>query len=314
MRKTLLRRTTPLAIVTLACLGFAGAAFAAGDGLATAERLSAWQAVILGIVEGVTEYLPVSSTGHLVLVERLMDLGRTEQARTAIDAYTVIIQFGAILAVLALSKDRVISVFKGLVGRDDDGRHLLFNLVVAFVPAAILGLTLADTIDAHLLEAGPVAGALIVGGVAILLLGSRLRSAHGRGQALEELTIRSALIIGLAQALALWPGTSRSLVTILGGLLVGLSMTAAVEFSFLLGLITLTAATGLSVLKDGSTVIDTYGWSAPLIGIVFAGISAFLAVRSFVAYLKQRDLDVFGWYRIALGIVIAVLIVATDLF
>jgi undecaprenyl-diphosphatase len=289
-------------------------AFAAAADSASGEQLGIGEALVLGVVEGVTEYLPVSSTGHLVLVEHLMDLGQDETAKTALDAYTVIIQFGAILAVLALSRKRVISVLNGLIGRDAEGRTLLVNLVVAFVPAGVIGFALNDTIDEHLLKPGPVAGALIVGGIVILLLTPKLRRRAENGVALEALTIRSAAVIGAIQVLAMWPGTSRSLVTILGGLAVGLTLSAAVEFSFLLGLITLTAATALAALKDGSTVIDTYGVGAPLIGIIAAGVSAFVAVRTFVAFLKQRELTVFGWYRIAIGVLIVGLLAFSDVF
>ncbi len=301
-----------LAAVVLAVFGIARGATAQDAAESEIEGLSAIHAVVLGVVEGVTEYLPVSSTGHLVVTERLLDLGTSgDQDRDALDAYTVIIQFGAILAILAISRHRVASVWRGVFGDDVDGRSLAVNLLAAFVPAAILGLAFGDTIDSHLLEPGPVAGALIVGGIAILVLTPWFRRRAPHGKALELLTVRSALLIGLAQSLALWPGTSRSLVTILGGLAVGLSIAAAVEFSFLLGLLTLSAATALSVVKDGGTILDHYGIATPLLGIVAAGLSAFVAVRSFVSYLNRRDLSVFGWYRIAAGIVLVVLMATT---
>ena len=273
------------------------------------ETLSSVDAVILGAVEGITEYLPVSSTGHLVVAERALDLGQTDDSKTALDAYTVIIQFGAILAVLILYRKRVGEVLAGLVGRSESGRRLLINLVLAFIPAAIVGLAFSDTIDEHLLKPTPVAVAWIVGGIAILVLADRLRpGGRARGDSLDLMVPRQALLIGVAQALALWPGMSRSLVTIVGGVLVGMGIGAAVEFSFLLGLLTLTAATALAAMKDGSEVIDTYGKTAPLIGIVVAGITAAFAVKSFVAYLQKRSLKGFGWYRIAIGVVVIALV------
>ncbi len=300
-----------LAVVAL-CGAAPGARAAGEDGTGAVERLSATHAVILGVVEGVTEFLPVSSTGHLVVAERLLDLGTGGSAnRDALDAYTVIIQFGAILAILVISRRQVVAVVDGVLGRDPAGRRLAINLIAAFVPAAILGAGLGSTIDEHLLSPGPVAGALIVGGVAILVLTGWYRRRATQAGTLDELTVRSALIIGVAQALALWPGTSRSLVTILGGLVVGLSLASAVEFSFLLGLLTLTAATGLKLVTDGGAILDHYGVATPLLGIAAAAVSAFVAVRSFVSYLSRRDLTVFGWYRIAAGVAVVVLIATT---
>jgi undecaprenyl-diphosphatase len=287
----------------------------------SSEQLSNGQAVVLGVIEGITEYLPVSSTGHLVVAERLMNLpkvttGTPEEvakSKEAFDAYTVIIQFGAIIAVLALYRRRVGQVLQGLVGRSDSGRNLLLCLIAAFVPAAVIGLALGDKIDTHLLKPGPIAAAWIVGGLVIMALYKKLSPAHlgGNPRPLEAMTVKSAFVIGCAQALALWPGTSRSLVTIVAAVLIGMSLVAAVEFSFLLGLLTLTAATALSVLKHGKLVHDTFGTTAPLIGIVVAGISAALAVGTFVKFLGRRDLRGFGIYRIAAGIVTFVLMATT---
>ncbi len=290
----------------------AGSAQAEADG--PTSDMGAGKAVLLGLIEGITEYLPVSSTGHLVVAERLLDLPARPDDKAALDAYTVIIQFGAIIAVLVLYRRRVMEVFQGLLGRSDSGRQLLLCLVAAFLPAAAFGLALGDKIDEHLLKPGPVAAAWIVGGLVILALYRRLSPHRGGGTALEAMTVKTAFLIGCAQALALWPGTSRSLVTIVGAALLGMSLAAAVEFSFLLGLITLTAATVLSVAKDGGTVVDTYGTTAPLIGIVAACISAALAVGTFVRYLGRRDLKGFGYYRLAAGLFTLVLMATTTRF
>ena len=208
------------------------------------------QAMILGVVEGLTEYLPVSSTGHLLLAERLMGIGDSqsasaeEQQRTkdATDAYTICIQAGAIIAVLGLYFRRVRQMLRGLVGRDPAGNRLLVNVVAGFVPAAVIGLLFNKIIKAYLFGLWPVVAAWFVGGVAILAVSWHKRNHRGpvhEGLSLEELTWRMALIIGFAQCIAMWPGVSRSLVTIVGGLMVGLSLSAAVEYSFLLGVVTL---------------------------------------------------------------------------
>jgi undecaprenyl-diphosphatase len=274
------------------------------------KDLSAPQAVILGLVEGISEYLPISSTGHLLITEELLKLRNGSQAsRDALDSYTVIIQFGAILAVLVMYRKRVITIFQGLLGKSESGRTLLIASIVAFIPAAIIGKGGDKLIKEKLLRPWPVVIAWIVGGIVILVLWPRIKDRNG--VALEKITVRHALIIGVAQAVALWPGTSRSFVTILGGLLVGLSLEAAVEFSFLLGLLTLTAATAYESLGHGKEVIDQFGVTTPLIGIVVAGLSAFVAVRFMVTTLNKGGLAVFGYYRVAVGIIVAGLLLTS---
>lgn len=267
------------------------------------------QALILGIVEGLTEYLPVSSTGHLLLAQRLMGI----PSSTASDAFAISIQGGAILAVLGLYRGRVAQMLAGLAGRDTTGRTLLFNLVAAFVPAAVIGLLLEKPIKKYLFggdEWGlwPVVAAWLVGGLAILAVSfaRRRRGANpGTGLDLDQLTIRMALVVGFAQCLAMWPGVSRSLITIVGGVLVGLSLPAAVELSFLLGVITLSAATAYDALKHGSEMLATYGAVPLLIGFGAAWLSAVLAVKWMVGYLKSHGMEIFGWYRVALAVAVA---------
>ena len=276
---------------------------AAKPSAAAKSELTTGKAVVLGLIEGLTEFLPVSSTGHLHVAEQLMDIGKTSATKDAMDSYTVIIQVGAILAVLLISWRRVVEVFQGLIGRSTQGRKLLFALAAAFGPAAVIGVVLDKAIGDHLLKTAPIAAAWIVGGVAILVFGPRYRSAQRGGRALESLTVREGAIIGVAQALALWPGVSRSLVTILAAIIIGLSLEAAVEFSFLLGLLTLGAATVYKLGKDGSLVFDTYGKASPLIGIAIAFVSAAVAVKWMLAYLHRHDLTVFAGYRLAIGVV-----------
>jgi undecaprenyl-diphosphatase len=274
----------------------------------TSADLTTWKAVVLGAVEGLTEYLPVSSTGHLLVVERLLGLGEGE-SKAATDAFTVVIQVGAILAVLGLYRSRFTLMAEGVVGRSEEGRQSLLAIAVAFVPAALIGFLFGDFIKEHLLSPWPVVVAWAAGGVAIfafVLWGDRF-SVTTSGVGL--ITLRQALLIGLVQTLALWPGTSRSLVTILAGVAVGIELVAAVEFSFLLGFVTLSAATAYELLGNGSEIIDQFGWFNPLIGIVVAGITAWIAVKWMVAYLTDHSLAVFGWYRLAAGGATATLLV-----
>jgi undecaprenyl-diphosphatase len=264
--------------------------------------LTPLKAIILGAVEGFTEYLPVSSTGHLLVTQRLLDLGEGE-AKAAADSYVISIQIGAILAVVVLYWRRLGQIAKGLVGRDEDGRRLLGVLVVAFVPAAVVGLVLGDTIKEQLFGAWPVIGAWFVGGVFLVVWRPRPGT-----MALTQFTVRSAAIIGIAQILALWPGTSRSLVTIVAALAIGASMAAAVEFSFLLGLATLSAATFYDLAKSGQEILDVYGWRTPLVGGIVAFVTAAIAVRWLVSFLRTRPLAVFGWYRIGIAVATAAMI------
>lgn len=268
------------------------------DHQAAGNEMTTWKAVVLGVVEGVTEYLPVSSTGHLLVTQRILGIGQDSATKDAADSYAIAIQLGAILAVLLLYWDRIRSVLRGLIGQDPVGRQLLISLVVAFLPAVVIGLAFEKPIKNNLLGPGPVVAAWLVGGVLLLYLAPRVMPDRP-GLRLTEIGPRQALIIGVAQVLAMWPGTSRSLVTILAALAVGTSLAAAVEFSFLLGLITLGAATLYEFAKNGSTMVDAYGWFDPLVGLVVAFAAAVVSVRWMVSYLQTRSLAIFGWERIA---------------
>jgi undecaprenyl-diphosphatase len=272
-----------------------------------------WKALILGIVEGVTEYLPVSSTGHLLLTQRALGIPQSESA----DAFAICIQVGAIAAVLGLYFSRVRQMVLGVVGRDPEGLKMAINVIAAFLPAAIIGLILEKPIKKYLFggEAWglwPIVAAWFAGGVAILAVSwwqaSRQTKTHQAGLSLESLTWKMAVVVGLIQCLAMWPGVSRSLVTIVGGVIVGLSLPAAVEFSFLLGLLTLTAATVYDGLKYGQEMVHSFGLSALFFGFLGAWVSAVLAVKWMVSYLKKHGMQIFGYYRIVLAIVVAALI------
>ncbi len=268
------------------------------------DDLSVWAAIILGLVEGLTEYLPVSSTGHLLVTNEILGLAQTPEAEQALDTYAICIQAGAILAVFVLYRERIALMMQGLLGRSDDGRRVLIGMVAAFTPTAVIGLALVDFVRDRLFGVPPITFAWLLGGVGILAL-TRSGVLNRAGTELTSINVRQAVLIGLAQAIALWPGTSRSLVTIVAGVLVGLSLAAAVEFSFLLGLATLGAATVVTAAQDGQQLIDLYGWVTPLIGLVVAFVSAVASIKWMVAWLQQRGLDVFGWYRIAIGLVTA---------
>ena len=275
-----------------------------------ASGMNTLQAVVLGVVEGLTEYLPVSSTGHLFLAASLMGLGNTVLEQAASNAYVIAIQIGAILAVIWLYPGRIAQMALGLAGRDPRGLHLAINTLAAFVPAAVIGLTFGDLIKGYLFGIWPITVAWLVGGLAILVVARGLHERPPSGMDVVELTLSKAFVIGMIQCLAMWPGVSRSLVTILGGILVGLSVPAAVEFSFILGLITLGSATCYELVKEGPGIIIQFGWVSPTVGIAVAFVSAVVAVKWMVDYLNRHGLEIFGYYRIALAVGVMGLILA----
>lgn len=263
------------------------------------------QVITLGIVEGLTEYLPISSTGHLILAQRAMGLGNSDVA----NAYAICIQAGAIGAVLMLYFGRIRQMFRGCFGRDEQGSRIAVNILVAFLPAAVVGGLFARVIEDVLFGAKPIIAAWFIGGLAILIVARWQKNSSPSGRELEDLTWKMALVIGLAQCLALWPGTSRSLATIVSGVLVGLSLPAAVEFSFLLGVLTLGAATVYKSLEHGSSMVQVYGWTHLAVGAFVATVSAMVAVKWMVTYLNRHSLAVFGYYRLLLAVAVGSLVV-----
>jgi undecaprenyl-diphosphatase len=274
-----------------------------------------WQAVVLGLVEGITEYLPISSTGHLILTSSLLGLV-TPASKAAVATFEIAIQGGAILAVIGLYRNRVLQMLSGLAGRDAEGRRLLGHVVVAFLPAAALGPLLDDPIDAYLFRAGPVLLALFAGGLWMIWLDRRHPPEQGSG--IDSLSWQQALAIGLFQCAAMWPGTSRSMMTIAGGVLLGLRARDAAEFSFLLGVPTLGAACGYKLLKNvlGSmhagtpNLFEQLGVAPVLLGFAVAAVSAAISVRWLVAFLQRHGLAAFGWYRVAMSVVLGALALA----
>ena len=262
-------------------------------------------AALLGILEGLTEFLPVSSTGHLILLGEW--LGAHDDAAKTLD---IAIQLGAVIAVVVFYRQRLAWLLRGIVKRDPQSLRLLLALAVAFVPAATVGLLFHRWIKERLFGSGPVAVALIAGGV--VMIGVELvrrRRAETGLDGLEHVTWRRALAIGVAQCFSLWPGASRSMTTILGGQLAGLSTATAAEFSFLLAIPTLGAATVFDLAKNGRTLFAAPGGAVALaVGLVFAFGVAILVIALFLRYLRSWGLTPFGAYRIALGL--AVLVVA----
>lgn len=269
--------------------------------------MNLFQAAILGAVEGLTEFLPVSSTGHLILASYAMGL-----TGDAVDAFEIVIQGGAILAVAWLYRDRVRELLMGVVSPHPRGRALLVKLVVAFLPAALVGVAFHKTIKHYLFGPRPVAIALIAGGFVILFVARWLRRKHAEPpiQSVDDITVRMAFLIGLAQCLSLWPGTSRALMTMMSALILGASPKAAAEFSFLLALPTLGMATLFDLVQnyEGLTGPELGGAAPLVVGLVVSALVAVVAIKGFLGYVTRRGLEPFGWYRIALGVIVILLL------
>ncbi|MBX7103733.1 MAG: undecaprenyl-diphosphate phosphatase [Gemmataceae bacterium] len=255
------------------------------------------EALLLGIVEGLTEYLPVSSTGHLLLTTQLLGLQQTEGHK----AFEIAVQAGAILAVIGAYARGIGELARGVVGRSAEGRQIAIRLLIAFAVTSVIGLTLKKVIKEQLFNLWVVAGAWIVGGLAIFIIESWRHHKPGT-RSLATMSIGGAILIGLMQAIALCPGVSRSLVTLAGGLLIGLTFSAALEFSFLLGGLTLLAAAGYETVKYWSELRAEIAPAPAAVSLVAATVSAFLCVRWMLKSLEKYGLAPFGWYRIALGL------------
>ncbi len=303
--------------------------FAAEPAPTEPGRLEVGDAVVLGLVEGVTEFLPISSTGHLIIANELLGLNSEQPLvgddgqplwhkppspehpagvpltlKLAADTYAVVIQVGAIAAVVLMYWSRFTGMLLGLLGRNSAGLRLLRNVLLAFLPVAGLGFLAHDFIDRHLFSVPAVIVALVAGALLMFWAERWHRTRERPGQMLADpadLTARRALGIGLLQCLALWPGTSRSMVTIVGGYLAGLSPVKAAEFSFLVGLPTLAGAAVYKSFRSGPAMIEVFGWSNVLLGGLVAAVSAAVAVRFLVTFLGRHGLGLFAWYRLALA-------------
>ncbi|NMM37518.1 MAG: undecaprenyl-diphosphate phosphatase [Glaciimonas sp.] len=263
------------------------------------DFILALKALIMGLVEGFTEFLPISSTGHLILAGSLLHFTGDK-----VKVFEIVIQTGAMLAVCWEYRQRIGSVLAGLL-TDAKSQKFAINLIIAFLPAALLGLLFAKKIKAVLFAPVPVALAFIVGGFVILWVERRNKANPivVRIVAVDEMSALDAFKVGCAQAFALVPGTSRSGATIIGGMLFGLSRKAATEFSFFLAIPTLLGATVYSIYKERALLSMA---DLPLfsIGTVAAFASAFLCVRWLLRYISTHDFTVFAWYRIAFGLII----------
>ena len=270
--------------------------------------LTLWlKAAIMGVVEGLTEFLPISSTGHLILTASLLDMtGETAKV------FEIAIQTGAMFAVVWEYRARLGAAVAGL-GDQAPAQRFVRNLLIAFVPAVVLGLAFGSTIKAHLFKPVPVALAFIVGGLIILWVERRHHAAFGerdlegrrlaRVETVDDMSALDALKVGLMQCAALIPGTSRSGATIIGSMLFGFSRKAATEFSFFLGIPTLMGAGAYSLYKQRHALsLDDLPMFA--VGLAFAFLSALLCIRWLIRYVSSHDFRVFAWYRIAFGAVV----------
>src|ERR1051325_2481915 len=248
------------------------------------------QAILLGIIEGITEFLPVSSTAHLILSADAMRLTGSEFLKS----FEIIIQLGAILAVVVLYRRRFLNW------------EILKKLVVAFIPTGIIGLTVYKAIKAMLGSVNVVLITLIIGGI-VLILYERFREDGEEDPNFREITYKRALLIGLFQAIAVVPGVSRSAATIVGGSYIGIRKRTIVEFSFLLAVPTMAAASGLELLKGYSALSVHFATLA--VGFVISFVTAVIAIKSFLAFVKKRDFKAFGWYRIVLAVAFYLIVV-----
>lgn len=256
-------------------------------------------AVLLGIVEGITEYLPVSSTGHLVVAGHFLGLSDDDPA---VKSFEIVIQLGALLAVVAHYRVLLADKVKGLVRKDPAAVRLLVALGLAFLPVAVIGLKLGKTIKDHLFHPVPVAITLVTGGVLMIAVERlRARNAAPGLEGLEHVTPKRALLVGLGQCLSLFPGASRSMCTIVSGQLTGLSTGTAAEFSFLVALPTLGAATVYEGWKARHVLLASVGGASLGAGLVVSFFVAWGVIATFLAYLRRRGLEPFGWYRVVFG-------------
>jgi len=264
------------------------------------DSLHLLKALFLGLIEGLTEFLPISSTGHLILFGNWIDFSSGE-ARV----FEVVIQFGAILAVMWIYRERIRQLVTGVFQGDADSQRFATIVLVAFLPAAIIGALFIGPIKRYLFDPAVVAGALIAGGIIILLV--ERRTTPPRVQSVDQMTWRHGLAIGAAQCVAMIPGTSRSGATIIGGMLSGLSRQTATEFSFFLAMPTMLGAATYDAWKH-QHLLSADDLVAIGVGFAAAFFSALLVVKALIRFIANHTLSVFAWYRIGLGSLIAVML------
>ena len=267
-----------------------------------------FKAIIIAIVEGITEFIPISSTGHMILVGELIDFHGTE----FINMYEVVIQLGAILAIVVLYWKKLLGNTESLFKGEEKGRRFWLMIVVACIPAAILGFLFDDLIDKYLFSAKTVAIGFVVGGILLLVVENMFRNKFNKTRVtkeVEDIGFIQALKVGIFQCLALWPGMSRSASTIMGGWISGISTTAIAEFSFFLGIPIMIGASSLKLLKfKGYAMMTSTQWISLILGFIVAFLVALVCVDGFVSYLKKKPMRVFAIYRIIAGLVLVGLI------
>lgn len=260
------------------------------------------KAIILGIVEGITEWLPISSTGHMILVDEFIKLNMSEAFK---EMFFVVIQLGAIMAVVVLYWEKLIPFSSKNRQAFNDTISLWLKILTACIPAAIIGLSLDDQIDAQFYNYQTVAVTLIIYGILFIVIENRNKTLRPKINTLSQITYRTAVIIGIFQVLALIPGTSRSGATILGAILIGTSRTVAAEFTFFLAIPVMFGASLLKIMKFGLAFTNPE-LIILSVGMIVAFFVSLLAIKFLVGYIKTNDFKAFGWYRIILGVIVAV--------
>ncbi len=262
------------------------------------ENFELLKAIFLGLIEGLTEFLPISSTGHLILFGHLIDF-HSDSGRV----FEVVIQLGAILAVCWLYRQKIIELVKGFFSGDAGARRFAINVLVAFFPAVIIGVLAVDFIKQVLFSPLVVACALIIGGFIIFAVEGR--KFEPKTTEATDITLKQAFLVGLAQCVAMIPGTSRSGATIIGGMLTGLSRKAATEFSFFLAMPTMLGAATYDLIRNADKLTSDQMLNIS-VGFVAAFIAALLVVKALVKFVEKHTLRVFAWYRVVLGVILLI--------
>ena len=263
------------------------------------DNLALLKALFLGLIEGLTEFLPISSTGHLILFGHLIDF-QSDSGR----AFEVVIQLGAILAVCWLYRQKIIELVKGFFSGDVHARRFAINVFVAFLPAVVIGVLAVDFIKQVLFSPLVVAFALIIGGLIIFAVEAR----EYKPKTIEatDISFKQSILVGFAQCVAMVPGTSRSGATIIGGMLLGLSRKAATEFSFFLAMPTMLGAATYDLFRNAN-VLTSDNLVNISVGFMAAFVAALLVIKALVKFVEKHSLRVFAWYRIVLGILILII-------
>lgn len=262
------------------------------------DNLELLKALFLGLIEGLTEFLPISSTGHLILFGHLIDF-QSDSGR----AFEVIIQLGAILAVCWLYRQKIVDLLKGFFSGDMHARRFAVNVFLAFLPAVVIGIFAVDFIKQVLFSPLVVACALIIGGLIIFAV--EAKEFKPKTVEATDITFKQAILVGFAQCLAMIPGTSRSGATIIGGMLSGLSRKAATEFSFFLAMPTMLGAATYDLIRNAS-VLSSDNMINIAAGFAAAFIAALLVVKALVKFVEKHTLRVFAWYRVILGVILLI--------